>query len=130
MRERQAGAGRRRPDHRCGALIGPPATCYSDGVTFRAATKEKTESETKSKTRLAPPWNVIVLDDPVTLMAYVTKVFMTVFGYTHEKASKLMLEVHKSGRSVVWSGAREQAEVYAQKLQAHHLLTSLEVTEA
>ena len=30
-----------------------------------------------------------------------------------------MMEVHKLGRSIVWSGAREQAEVYAQKLQAH-----------
>lgn len=95
----------------------------------RAATKEQTATETKAKTRTAPPWNVIVLDDPVTLMPYVTKVFMSVFGYTMDKANRLMLEVHNHGRSIVWSGAREQAEVYAQKLQAHHLLTVLEVAE-
>lgn len=99
----------------------------------RAATKQKPapakEGKTKPKPALAPPWNVIVLDDPVTLMSYVTKVLMTVFGYSQDKANRLMLEVHKQGRSIVWTGAREQAEVYAQKLQAHHLLTTLEVVE-
>jgi ATP-dependent Clp protease adaptor protein ClpS len=85
-----------------------------------------TETEPSTVTRLAPPWNVIVHDDPVTLMSYVTKVFMEVFGYAQPKAQRLMLEVHRTGRSVVWTGAREQAEVYAQKLLAHHLLATLE----
>ncbi|MCB9887354.1 MAG: ATP-dependent Clp protease adapter ClpS [Planctomycetes bacterium] len=98
-------------------------------MPFAATTKEATETETKSKTSLARPWNVVVLDDPVTLMSYVTKVFMQVFGYPETKARKLMMEVHDTGRSVVWTGAREQAEIYAQKLQAHHLLTTLEVVD-
>ena len=92
----------------------------------RPATKEKTATKTKPKTSLATPWNVIVHDDPVTLQNYVTKVFIKVFGYSVSKANRLMMEVHKSGRSIVWTGAREQAEMYAQKLQAHHLLTSME----
>lgn len=94
-----------------------------------AATKEQTETRTRPKSQLAPPWNVVVHDDPVTLMSYVTKVFVQVFGYAQEKAHKLMMEVHQSGRSVVWTGAREQAEVYTQKLQAHHLLTTLELVD-
>ena len=96
----------------------------------RGATKEKTDTKTRPETSLAPPWNVIVHDDPVTLMTYVTKVFVQVFGYAQEKAQKLMMEVHKTGRSVVWTGAREKAELYAQKLQSHHLLTSLEAVDA
>jgi ATP-dependent Clp protease adaptor protein ClpS len=92
----------------------------------RPATKEKTATKTKPKTSLATPWNVIVHDDPVTLQNYVTKVFIKVFGYSVSKANRLMMEVHKNGRSIVWTGAREQAEMYAQKLQAHHLLTSME----
>ncbi len=92
----------------------------------RPATKEKTATKTKPKTSLATPWSVIVHDDPVTLQNYVTKVFIKVFGYSVSKANRLMMEVHKSGRSIVWTGAREQAEMYAQKLQAHHLLTSME----
>lgn len=99
-------------------------------TSVQAATKEKTETETREKTKTTPPWNVIVHDDPVTLMTYVTKVFMQVFGYGQDKARRLMMEVHQTGRSVVWTGAREQAEMYAQKLQAHHLLTSLEVADA
>lgn len=95
-----------------------------------AATKEATETKSAPKTALAPPWNVVVHDDPVTLMTYVTKVFMQVFGYPQERAHRLMMEVHKSGRSVVWTGAREQAEMYVQKLQAFHLLSSLEVVDA
>jgi ATP-dependent Clp protease adaptor protein ClpS len=94
----------------------------------RATTKEQTEA--RPKTRLAPPWNIVVHDDPVTLMSYVTRVFRQVFGYTQEKAQRLMMEVHNTGRSIVWTGAREQAEVYAQKLQSHHLLTTLEVADA
>jgi ATP-dependent Clp protease adaptor protein ClpS len=95
----------------------------------RAATRTRTQRQAKPQTAVARPWNVIVHDDPVTLMTYVTKVFMQVFGYPQAKAQRLMLEVHHTGRSVVWTGAREQAEVYAQKLQAHHLLTSLEMVE-
>jgi len=94
-----------------------------------AATKEQTDTETRSKTSLAPPWQIIVHDDPVTLMGYVTKIFIRVFGYSEAKARKLMMEVHKTGRSVVWTGAREQAEMYTQKLQSHHLLTTLEKVE-
>ncbi len=96
----------------------------------RAATQEQTVTETKPSTSLARPWNVIVHDDPVSLMSYVTRVLMQVFGYPQNKAQRLMLEVHNKGRSVVWTGSREQAEVYAQKLQAHHLLTSLEQVES
>ncbi len=96
----------------------------------RAATQEKTKTEARTQTAPARPWNVIVHDDPVTLMGYVTRVFMQVFGYAEAKARKLMLEVHREGRSLVWSGGREQAEVYTQKLQAHHLLTTLEQADA
>lgn len=99
-------------------------------MLVRAATKEKTDTKTSPQTSLAKPWKVIVHDDPVTLMNYVTKVLMQVFGYGKEKAHRLMMEVHQSGRSVVWTGAREQAEVHAQKLQSHHLLTTLEVDDA
>ena len=96
----------------------------------RVKTKEQTETKSKPETALARPWNVVVHDDPVTLMGSVTRVFMQVFGYDESKARKLMMEVHKTGRSIVWTGAREQAETYVQKLQAHHLLTTLELVDA
>lgn len=94
------------------------------------ANKTEEETDTATITRLDRPWNVIVLDDPVTLMSYVTRVFMDVFGYPEPKAQRLMLEVHTKGRSVVWTGSREQAEVYVTKLLAFHLLAKLERVDA
>ena len=90
-------------------------------------TDQDTKTKTKEKTRLAPPWNVIVHDDPVTLMIYVTRIFRKVFGYGESKAQRLMMEVHTSGRSVVWTGGRETAETYVHKLHAYHLLATLEL---
>ena len=86
----------------------------------------ETITATKENTQLDMPWNVVVFDDPVNLMGYVTWVFMKVFGYTESKAATLMMEVHQLGRSVVWTGGREKAEFYTQQLQSHQLKTSLE----
>jgi ATP-dependent Clp protease adaptor protein ClpS len=84
------------------------------------------ETETTASTSLAPPWNVIVHDDPITLMTYVTRALRRIFGYTEERAHELMMEVHTRGRSIVWTGAREQAELYVHKLHAAQLLASTE----
>ena len=81
---------------------------------------------TRETTALDQSWNVIVLDDPVNLMGYVTMVFMKVFGYDENKASILMMEVHKLGRSVVWTGQRERAEFYVQQLQTYQLKATME----
>ncbi|MEX1113846.1 MAG: ATP-dependent Clp protease adapter ClpS [Akkermansiaceae bacterium] len=88
-----------------------------------------TLTRTQETTQIDAPWNVIVHDDPVNLMGYVTFVLMKIFGYDEKKAAILMMQVHKLGRSVVWSGEREKAEFYAQQLQAHQLKTSLEKSE-
>ncbi len=80
---------------------------------------------TETETDLDRPWNVIVYDDPVNLMSFVTLVLKRVFGYPQEKAEALMLEVHRNGLSVVWSGEREMAELYVQQLQAHQLLAAM-----
>jgi len=86
-------------------------------------------SDTKSKEDLDVPWNVIVLNDPINLMSYVTMVFQRVFGYPRHKAETLMLEVHHKGRSLVWSGGREQAELYVHQLHSYQLLAHLERSE-
>ena len=81
------------------------------------------------RAQLAPPWNVIVHDDPITLMTYVTMALQRVFGYARERAETLMMEVHRTGRSIVWTGAREQAELYVHKLHAAQLLATMEPVE-
>jgi len=85
--------------------------------------------ETTTETRLAPPWKVVVHNDPITLMSYVTMVFQRVFGYAYPKAHSLMMDVHHKGRAIVWTGARETAEIYVQKLHSFQLLATMECTQ-
>ena len=59
---------------------------------------------------LDSPWIVLVWNDPINLMSYVTYVFMTYFKYPREKAEQLMWQVHNDGRAVVSSGSREEME--------------------
>jgi ATP-dependent Clp protease adaptor protein ClpS len=85
-----------------------------------------TSETTQDETALDPDWRVVVLNDPVNLMNYVVMVFRKVFGFDENRAIKHMREVHEKGRSVVWSGTRERAEVFAYQLQHWHLQTILE----
>src|SRR6266705_1100162 len=84
------------------------------------------ETETREEEELDVPWQVVVHNDPVNLMSYVTMVFQRVFGYAREKAELHMLEVHHKGRSILWSGVREPAECYVQQLHSYLLLATLE----
>ncbi len=72
------------------------------------------------------PWITIVWNDPVNLMSYVTYVFQKLFGYSREKATTLMLQVHREGRAVVSSGSREQMEHDVARLHAHGLWATLQ----
>ena len=72
------------------------------------------------------PWQVIVWNDPINLMGYVTYVFQKLFGYSREKAERLMLDVHEKGRAVVSSGTRERAELDVFRLHEHSLWATME----
>jgi ATP-dependent Clp protease adaptor protein ClpS len=82
--------------------------------------------QTEIREALDLPWNVVVHNDPVNLMSYVTMVFQKVFGYPKEKAEMHMLEVHRKGRSILWSGVRERAELFVQQLHGYLLLATIE----
>ncbi len=72
------------------------------------------------------PWVVIVWDDPVNLMSYVTYVFQKLFGYSRDEAEKLMLDVHNKGKAVVAKGAREKAELDVYRLHEHGLWATMQ----
>ncbi len=72
------------------------------------------------------PWVTIVWDDPINLMNYVTHVFMTVFGYSKPKATKLMLDVHQLGKAVVSSGPRERMEFDVSRLHGFGLWATVQ----
>jgi ATP-dependent Clp protease adaptor protein ClpS len=72
------------------------------------------------------PWLVIVWNDPINLMSYVTYVFQKLFGYPRHKAETLMLDVHHKGKAVVSSGNKEKAEFDVSRLHAHGLWATMQ----
>ena len=75
------------------------------------------------------PWIVLVWNDPINTMEYVTLVFQKLFGYSKEKATSLMLDVHEKGRAVVSSGPREKAEIDVFRLHEHGLWATMQHDE-
>ena len=71
-------------------------------------------------------WVVTVWNDPINLMSYVTYVLQKLFGYSEEKATQLMLDVHHKGRAVVSSGSRESAELDVFRLHEHGLWATMQ----
>lgn len=78
--------------------------------------------------RVARPWVLIVWDDPVNLMSYVVYVFQKHFGFSHDKATRLMYEVHEEGKSVITQGSREEMEMHAQAMHSYGLWATIEKT--
>jgi ATP-dependent Clp protease adaptor protein ClpS len=75
------------------------------------------------------PWVVIVWNDPINLMSYVTWVFQKLFGYSKQKATSLMMDVHEKGRAVVSSGSREKCELDVFRLHEHGLWATMQHDE-
>jgi ATP-dependent Clp protease adaptor protein ClpS len=84
------------------------------------------EPDVDETVETARPWVVVVWNDPVNLMSYVVYVFQKLFGYSKEKATKLMLDVHHKGKAAVSAGNREQAEADVSRLHAHGLWATME----
>ena len=109
----------------------------------RAATSARRLGETTAVSTLAPaevelerpvedeerlqdlPWIVIVWNDPINLMSYVTLVFQKLFGYSRQKATELMLQVHREGKAVVSSGPREKIEHDVSRLHSYGLWATM-----
>ena len=85
-----------------------------------------TEEETKTAEEMDVPWNVIVHNDPINLMDYVTHVFQIVFGWQRQKAEVHMLQVHNQGKSVLARESMEKAEFYVHALQQYSLQATME----
>lgn len=86
---------------------------------------EQIDELTRASFFLDRPWITIVWDDPVNLMSYVTYVFITLFSYSKERATQLMLQVHNEGRAVVSSGRREEMERDVARLHEFGLWATL-----
>ena len=95
-------------------------------VAVTASTIVEPESDTATGVRPDNPWVVLVWNDPINLMSYVTYVLQKLFGYSLEKATELMLDVHHKGRAVVSAGSREKAEMDVFRLHEHGLWATMQ----
>lgn len=77
-----------------------------------------TETETDARTKQLPPHAVVLHDDDHNTMPFVVAVLQKVFGYTLEKCVELMLSAHRTGRTVVWVGPLEVAELKADQIHS------------
>lgn len=75
------------------------------------------------------PWVVLVWDDPINTIDYVIVVFQKLFGYSKQKAEKLTMDVHLSGKAVVSSGTRQKAEIDVFRLHEHGLWATMQHDE-
>lgn len=87
---------------------------------------EVEEPGTDDRPELDRPWVVIVWNDPINLMSYVTFVLQKLFGYSRPKAESLMLDVHEKGRAVVSTGTQEKAELDVFRLHEHGLWATMQ----
>ena len=89
---------------------------------------EVAEPDTNTGVEIAAdmPWVVLVWNDPINLMSYVTFVLQKLFGYSKEKATELMLDVHHKGRAVVSNGPKEKAEADVARLHEHGLWATMQ----
>ncbi|HEX3237497.1 MAG TPA: ATP-dependent Clp protease adaptor ClpS [Gaiellaceae bacterium] len=68
-------------------------------------------------TGLGRPWLVIVLnDDHNTFQGVAAALSAVIPGVSYEDGMRLANRIHNSGQAVVWSGLREQAELYWEQL--------------
>ena len=83
----------------------------------------------EERLELGSPWALVVWDDPVNLMTYVSWVFRSYFGFPREEAERLMLQVHTEGRALVASGTREEMERHVEAMHGYGLWATLQKVE-
>jgi ATP-dependent Clp protease adaptor protein ClpS len=86
-------------------------------------TKERLDRGTG--TGLGAPWNVVVLnDDHNTFQGVAFALSATLPGISYDQGLKIADRIHNAGRAIVWSGHREPAEHYWEKLRGQGLTMS------
>ena len=98
----------------------------TETVPVEAPVETVGDPEVDDVTTTDRPWLVIVWNDPVNLMSYVVYVLQKLFGYSREKSTRLMLQVHHEGKAVVSDGNREKAEADVARLHGHGLWATME----
>ncbi|RYX84732.1 ATP-dependent Clp protease adaptor ClpS [bacterium] len=82
----------------------------------QTVTRPSLEEIEELDTDLDSDWNVVLLDDDHHTYDYVIEMLGDVFGYDVLQAYGFAIEVDMKKRVIVWTGARERAEAYQEKI--------------
>jgi len=83
------------------------------------ATGTLTKEAVEERTELAARWHVVLLDDDEHTYAYVIEMLGDLFGHPPPKAYRMAVEVDRTGRVIVWTGAREVAEFKQERVHGY-----------
>jgi ATP-dependent Clp protease adaptor protein ClpS len=75
-------------------------------------------TETDIQTKRQPPYVVILHNDDLNTGQFVVYVLREVFHYSLEKCVELMFQAHERGRTAVWTGLLEVAELKADQIRS------------
>ena len=78
------------------------------------------EPETDLRSKLLPPYHVLIENDDHHSQLFVVLVLRKVFGYDEAKATELMHTAERAGQAVVWTGSKEVAELKLEQLRTFH----------
>ena len=73
----------------------------------------------KAKVKLPPMYQVLLLNDDYTPMEFVVLVLQKFFGMTRERATQVMLKVHREGMGVCGVYPRDVATTKVQQVTAY-----------
>lgn len=71
-----------------------------------------------NKTKRQPPYNVILMNDDDHTVEYVVTLCQKIFGFPVEKGLQKAVEIHEQGRSILWTGSLELAELKQQQIHS------------
>ena len=77
------------------------------------------EHVARERTELAPRWHVVLLDDDDHSYVCVVEMLGALFGHSTATAYRMAEEVDRTGRAIVWTGAREVAEFKQERIHAY-----------
>lgn len=76
------------------------------------------QTDTRTKNKILPPYNVILLNDDDHSVQYVITMMQKLFGHPPEAGYKIAETVHKTGRAIVKTCSKELAELKQEQVHA------------
>jgi ATP-dependent Clp protease adaptor protein ClpS len=76
------------------------------------------EKRRQTSNQKLPPYAVILHNDDINTFEFVVGVLIKIFKFDINKAIQLTMEAHHTGRSIVWSGSLEVAELKADQIRS------------